>query len=347
MDHKNLKDLLKDIKKEIEETDYKSENLRKLYKKQKNIEELVEISEKIISQREYLKEIKQLDKEELKDLNLKEEELKTEKQIKELEDELALKSIEDENYPDNSILEIRPGTGGEEASIFANDLLKMYLRHAENMNWKIEILNLHRGEKGIKLVTILIKGENTYKSLLLEGGVHRVQRIPETEGNGRIHTSTVTVAILPEAKEIDIKIEEKDLKIEVYRASGAGGQHVNKTESAVRITHLPTNTVVQCQDERSQHENKARVMRILRARLYESAIEEAREERDNTRKNLIGSGKRSEKIKTYNYPQNRITDHRFGLTFHNLEHFMEGNTLNLFKETSNKFREKVLANLKK
>jgi peptide chain release factor 1 len=225
----------------------------------------------------------------------------------------------------NIILEIRAGAGGDEASIFGGDLLRMYKRYAEAMRWKIEVLDIHElGLGGIKEVAMSVRGKNVYSFLKYESGVHRVQRVPVTESGGRIHTSTVTVAVLPEAEEVDIKIDEKDLRIDTYRASGAGGQHVNKTSSAIRITHAPTGIVVSCQDERSQLQNKERAMRMLRAHLMQMEHDRQFEQIDNKRRLQVGSGERNEKIRTYNYPQNRITDHRISESMHNLAEFMNG-----------------------
>ena len=224
----------------------------------------------------------------------------------------------------NIIIEIRAGTGGDEASLFAGDLFEMYSRYANKMRWTVEITSESEGTAGgYKEVVAMISGTDVYAHLKFEAGTHRVQRVPATESQGRIHTSACTVAILPEAQDVDIKIDESDLRIDVYRASGAGGQHVNKTESAIRITHIPTNTVVTCQDERSQHKNKARALKILQSRLYDMQRQKLDSERATARKSMVGSGDRSERIRTYNYPQNRITDHRIGLTVYNLDAVVE------------------------
>ncbi len=225
----------------------------------------------------------------------------------------------------NVILEIRAGTGGEEAALFAAELFRMYTRYAESRGWKVEVLSSHpTGIGGLKEVIALVKGRDVYSRLKFESGVHRVQRVPVTESGGRIHTSAVTVAVLPEADDVDVEIRPEDLRVEVFRASGAGGQHVNRTESAVRITHLPTGITVSCQDEKSQHKNRARAMKILQARLFEKAQREAEAARSAERRAQVGTGDRSERIRTYNFPQGRVTDHRINLTLYRLREFLEG-----------------------
>lgn len=228
----------------------------------------------------------------------------------------------------NVILEVRAGTGGDEAALFAGDLFRMYERYASTQGWKVELIAASEGEVGgYKEIIAGISGAGVYAKLKFESGVHRVQRVPVTEGGGRIHTSAATVAVLPEAEEVDVDIDEKDLRIDVFRASGAGGQHVNKTESAVRITHLPTGIVVSQQDEKSQHKNKARAMQILRARIFDAERERLDSQRAANRKGQIGSGDRSERIRTYNFPQGRVTDHRINLTLHKLDQVLEGDGL--------------------
>lgn len=232
----------------------------------------------------------------------------------------------DPNDDKNVIVEIRGGAGGEEAALFAHTLYRMYTMYAESKGWKSEILNANETELGgFKEVSFSISGEGAYSRLKFESGVHRVQRVPETETAGRIHTSTVTVAVLPEVEDVDIEINPADLQIDTYRASGAGGQHVNKTESAIRITHLPTGVVVECQDERSQYKNKDKAMKILRSRLYEAKMQEQNDKIASERKSQVGTGDRSERIRTYNYPQGRLTDHRIGLTLYHLEDNLNGN----------------------
>jgi len=231
----------------------------------------------------------------------------------------------DPNDAKDVILEVRAGAGGDEAALFAADLFRMYARYAEGRGWKLEVLSSSEtGTGGLKEVVCNIRGDRVYSRLKLESGVHRVQRVPVTESQGRIHTSTATVAVLPEADEVDLTIDPKDLRIDVFRSSGPGGQSVNTTDSAVRITHLPTGVVVQCQDEKSQHKNKARALKILRSRLYEAEQARLAAERAGERRAQVGTGERSERIRTYNFPQSRITDHRAGVTLHSLETTLDG-----------------------
>lgn len=225
----------------------------------------------------------------------------------------------------NALLEVRAGTGGEEAALFAADLFRMYERYSANKGWSFEVMDLNEtGIGGLKEAVAQISGKDVFGRMKFESGVHRVQRVPTTEAGGRIHTSAATVAIMPEAEDVDIQIDQKDLRVDTYRAQGAGGQHVNKTDSAVRITHLPTNTVVQCQDQSSQHKNRAKAMKVLRARLYDQARLEKDMARAADRKDQVGSGDRSERIRTYNFPQGRVTDHRINLTLYKLDAMMEG-----------------------
>jgi len=247
----------------------------------------------------------------------------------------------------NIFLEIRAGTGGDEAAIFAGDLFRMYSRYAEVRHWKVEVLSQNEGEHGgYKEIIARIIGAGAFSRLKFESGAHRVQRVPETESQGRVHTSAATVAIMPELDEIEqIEINPADLRVDTYRASGAGGQHVNKTDSAVRLTHIPTGTVVECQDERSQHKNKARAMSLLQARIMDSEFEKQRKEEAQTRKSLVGSGDRSERIRTYNFPQGRVTDHRINLTLYKLDDFVQGGLDQVIDPLINEHQAEQLASL--
>ena len=244
----------------------------------------------------------------------------------EIENELrVLLDPEARDWNKDIIMEIRGGAGGDEASLFAEDLFRMYNKYAERKGWKTEVLSSHLRESGgFREVIFAVKGKNVYRRLRFESGTHRVQRVPVTEASGRIHTSTVTVAVLPEPEDVEVAINSQELKIDTYRASGAGGQHVNKTDSAVRITHIPTGLVVECQDERSQHKNKVKAMRVLKARLVHKAKEDQQKQISKERKNQVGTGDRSEKIRTYNFPQARVTNHRINFTFHKLQAFIQG-----------------------
>jgi len=267
-------------------------------------------------------------------------------ELEEIESELKRLLVpRDPNDGKNVVLEIRAGTGGEEAALFAADLYRMYERFAESHDWKVEILTLSTtGTGGMKEVIATISGKRVYGRLKHESGVHRVQRVPVTESSGRIHTSTVTVAVLPEAEEVDLQIdEERDLRVDVYRSSGPGGQSVNTTDSAVRITHLPSGLVVTCQDEKSQHKNKSRALRILRSRLYDLEQQRQREERAEERRGQIGTGERSERIRTYNFPQNRVTDHRLNLTLHKLDRVLEGEIEELIEQAAVQLQAEALA----
>lgn len=287
-----------------------------LYRKIKKIDEEMKESQHLLIN-EGDEEIKRLAKEELS--RLTEEKEKMEQDLR-----MALLP-KDPNDERNILLEIRAGTGGDEAGLFAADLFRMYSKFAEKQGWRMEVLNRHyTGVGGFKEMIVLIEGKRVYSRLKYESGVHRVQRVPTTESQGRIHTSTVTVAILPEAEDVDIQIDPNDLRIDIFRSSGPGGQSVNTTDSAVRITHLPTGMVVSCQDEKSQHKNKAKALKILRARLLDKARQEKQTEISEKRRTQVGTGERSERIRTYNFPQGRVTDHRIGLTLYRLEEVLEG-----------------------
>ncbi|MCW5906492.1 MAG: peptide chain release factor 1 [Chitinophagales bacterium] len=262
-------------------------------------------------------EFREMAKGELAELEVRKD--KVEEELKQL---LVPKEPEDER---DVLIEIRAGTGGDEASLFAGDLARMYTRYCELLGWKVTIVNANEGTVGgFKEIVLEVTGENVYGKLKFESGVHRVQRIPETEAKGRVHTSAVTVAVLPEADEVEVYINPADIKLDVFRASGAGGQHVNRTESAVRLTHIPTGTVVECQAERSQHKNREQAMKMLKTKIYEEAVRKHENEIAARRKTLVSTGDRSAKIRTYNYPQGRITDHRINMSMYNLDAFMNG-----------------------
>jgi len=342
--------------KKLEELMTDPEVLKDQSKIQSIAKEHKELSEILNLYNEYKKVNRQI--EEVKQLlnstpdddlrELAEEELESlKKQREDLEKKIEIALLpKDPNDEKNVILEIRQGAGGDEASLFAAELFRMYQRYAERHGWKTEILSLHPTEKGgIKEVIALIKGKGAYSRLKYESGVHRVQRVPETESSGRIHTSTVTVAVLPEAEEVDIEIKPEELKIETMRAGGAGGQHVNTTDSAVRITHIPTGMVVTCQDERSQLQNKMKAMQILRARLKDYYERLEKEKIAKERKEQVGTGERSEKIRTYNFPQNRVTDHRVNYTSYRINDIMDGDLDEIIDVLIAKENEEKLANL--
>ena len=306
---------------------YSDYNKMKVISKEKNsLEEPIKEYKKLISTEEDIEAAKEMSKdpemrefaeEEIENLTIEKE--KTEEKLKRL---LLPKDPNDEK---NVVMEIRGAAGGDEGNIFAGDLFRMYAKYAEKQGWKLETTYEMQGESGgYSTIEFLLSGESVYSKLKYESGVHRVQRVPETETAGRIHTSTATVLVMPEAEEVDIDIDPKDLRIDTYRSSGAGGQHINKTDSAVRITHIPTGIVATSQDGRSQHDNRAKAMQSLRTRVYEAKLREEEEKLGNERRNKIGSGDRAEKIRTYNYPQNRVTDHRIGLTIQQLDRIMEG-----------------------
>ncbi len=285
-----------------------------------------------------------------KDLaTMAEEEIDTvKKQIEELDEQLQWHLIpKDPDDERNIYLEVRAGTGGDEAAIFAGDLFRMYSRYAESQGWQIELISASHGEHGgYKEIIAKISGQAVYSQLKFESGAHRVQRVPETESQGRVHTSACTVAIMPEVDEInDIQINPDDLRIDTYRSSGAGGQHVNKTDSAIRITHIPTGVVVECQDERSQHKNRAKAMSLLKTRLLDAEVSKQKQEQAQTRKSLVGTGDRSERIRTYNFPQGRLTDHRINLTIYQLSDIMEGNLSLVIDPLKREYHAELLADL--
>ena len=286
------------------------------YKSYKDVIDNIASAKDIIKQ-EKDEEFREMAKMELEELLMKKETL--DEEIK------WLLIPKDPNDNKNVIMELRAGTGGDEACIFVEDVYRMFTMFFKEKGWSVEVINTNEGTvKGFKEISMNISGEEVYGKLKFESGVHRVQRVPETESQGRVHTSAITVAVLPEAEDVDFELDLKDVKKDTYRASGAGGQHVNKTESAVRLTHLPTNTVVECQDGRSQHKNYEKALQVLRSRLFQAEVEKQEKERAEQRKSLVSTGDRSAKIRTYNYPQGRITDHRIGKTMYNLSHFMNG-----------------------
>tara|TARA_B100001778_G_scaffold334065_1_gene344272 strand:- start:228 stop:1319 length:1092 start_codon:yes stop_codon:yes gene_type:complete len=286
------------------------------YKSYKDVIDNI-VSAKDIIKQEKDEEFREMAKMELEELLMKKETL--DEEIK------WLLIPKDPNDNKNVIMELRAGTGGDEACIFVEDVYRMFTMFFKEKGWSVEVINTNEGTvKGFKEISMNISGEEVYGKLKFESGVHRVQRVPETESQGRVHTSAITVAVLPEAEDVDFELDLKDVKKDTYRASGAGGQHVNKTESAVRLTHLPTNTVVECQDGRSQHKNYEKALQVLRSRLFQAEVEKQEKERAEQRKSLVSTGDRSAKIRTYNYPQGRITDHRIGKTMYNLSHFMNG-----------------------
>ncbi len=340
--HKELTDLLSDREVLSNQKKYKQ-----IAKEHKDLSEIMELGSK------YKRLIKQIEEDEKIKSDSKDKELvelaKSEleglyPQKRDYENKLKLLLLpKDPHDVRNTILEIRAGTGGEEAGLFSADLYKMYLKYAEKRGWRIEVLSSNpTGVGGFKEIIFLVEGNAAYGTLKYESGVHRVQRVPITEASGRIHTSAASVAVLPEAEEVEIDIEPDDLRIDVFRSSGPGGQSVNTTDSAVRITHLPTNTVVTCQDEKSQLKNKTKALKVLRARLLDKAKREQKEKLDKERKNMVKSGDRSEKIRTYNFPQGRVTDHRIGLTLYKLDNILAGDIDEFVEALKRQKREESL-----
>ena len=346
----NIESKFKEIENNLNnQIDLDTEKLIKLNKEYAELAPIVETIKQYKSDKVEISELSKLINDtdpsikELAETELKEKK----KSIINLENELMKLLIpKDENDKKNSILEIRAGTGGDEASLFAADLFSMYQKFSDINNWKFEILSISEtGLKGIKEVICNISGYNVFSKLKFESGVHRVQRVPSTESSGRVHTSAATVAVLPEAEEVDIIIEDKDLRIDVFRSSGPGGQSVNTTDSAVRITHIPSGIVVSQQDEKSQHKNKAKALKILRSRILDNEIQEKNQQRSLERKSQVGSGDRSERIRTYNFPQGRVSDHRVNLTLYNLAEILEGNLDDLINPLITDEETKKLAEL--
>ena len=348
----NLKDRFGELEALLSDAEIISDQdrFRDLSKEYAEIEELVKSYDRFIGVTEELEQTKEMQKDADSDIReMADEEFRSNTaEIEELE--LHMQTLllpKDSKDRLNVFIEIRAGTGGDEAAIFSGDLLRMYSRYAELQGWKLEVISERQGEHGgYKEVVTRIEGKNVFEKLKFESGAHRVQRVPETETQGRIHTSACTVAIMPEMDEIDeIEVNKGDLRVDTFRASGAGGQHVNKTDSAIRLTHLPSGIVVECQDERSQHKNKARAMSLLQAKLMDEATQAQHQEESDNRRKLVGSGDRSEKIRTYNYPQGRVTDHRIKLTLYNLAEVMSGELAAVIQPLINEYQADLLAGL--
>ena len=343
--HNELENILSNSH-ELEHSEY-----ARLSKEFVELKEIVEVINSYRKKKVELSDLEIMASDQEIDLDIKKlanDELKNTKSIlKELEKDIRLLLLpKDEADEKNAILEVRAGTGGEEAALFAANLFRMYQRFAEQQNWKFEYFNISEtGIGGFKEASANIRGKNVFAKLKYESGVHRVQRVPDTESQGRVHTSAATVAVLPEVEEVDVEINTKDLRIDTYRAQGAGGQHVNKTDSAVRITHLPSGIVAQCQDEKSQHKNRTKAMKLLRSRLYDLERSEKDRERAAERKSQVGSGDRSERIRTYNFPQGRVTDHRVNLTIHKLDKVMEGELEEIVEALASSEQAKLLSEI--
>ena len=343
--HEEIASLLADIEVINDQNRFRSLSME--YAQLEDVVKSYSAYQAAIQERESASEMLDEDETDLRGL-AREEVDENERKIEFLELELQkLLLPTDPNDSANVFLEIRAGTGGDEAAIFAGDLFRMYSRYAESQNWQLEVLNSNEGEYGgYKEIIARIIGHGAYSKLKFESGAHRVQRVPETESQGRVHTSAATVAIIPESEEVQmIEINPADLRIDTFRASGAGGQHVNKTDSAIRITHLPTGTVVECQDERSQHKNKARAMSLLQARIYDAEKQKQEQEQAAERKSLVGGGDRSERIRTYNFPQGRLTDHRINLTLYKLDEIIQGNLNQVLEPLLQEYQAEQLANL--
>ncbi len=336
----NLVEKFQELESRMSEQEVAS-NPEELQKLAKEHSDLAPVVEKYREYRSVLKDIGEAKEmlhandAEMHDLAREEFELK-QSRLEEIEEELRMLLVPKDPHDEKSVIvEIRAGAGGDEAALFASDLFRMYTRFAERQGWKIEVMNTSEsGIGGYKEIAFRIDGRGAYSMLKYESGVHRVQRVPVTESGGRIHTSTATVAVLPEVEDVDVEVRTEDLRIDTYRASGAGGQHVNMTDSAVRITHLPSGVVVTCQDERSQLKNRVKAMHLLKTKLYDMELRKQEQEQANARKSQVGSGDRSERIRTYNYPQNRITDHRIGLTLHKMESFLDGDIFEMIDALS-------------
>ena len=348
----NLRDRFDELEALLSDAEIISDQsrFRDLSKEYAEIEELVKSYDRFAQVTEELEQTKEMQKDADSDIReMADEEFRS--NTAELEElELNMQTLllpKDSKDRLNVFIEIRAGTGGDEAAIFSGDLLRMYSRYAELQGWKLEIISERHGEHGgYKEVVTRIEGKNVFEKLKFESGAHRVQRVPETETQGRIHTSACTVAIMPEMDEInEIEVNKGDLRVDTFRASGAGGQHVNKTDSAIRLTHLPSGIVVECQDERSQHKNKARAMSLLQAKLMDEATQAQHQEESDNRRKLVGSGDRSEKIRTYNYPQGRVTDHRIKLTLYNLAEVMSGELAAVIQPLINEYQADLLAGL--
>ena len=337
----NLIDRHFKLEKDLSSGDINKKKYAEISKEYSDLNEIIKYAKEYLSYEKDAEELKNIINDNNSDLEMKEfaiselDNLKNNYQINEKKIKIYLLP-KDQADSKNAIIEIRAGTGGLEASLFASDLYKMYDKVCQKKNWNIEIISISKSDAGgLKEVIALIKGKNIYSSLKYESGVHRVQRVPDTETQGRVHTSAATVAVLPEAEDLDIKLDEKDLRIDVFRSSGPGGQSVNTTDSAVRITHIPTGIVVSQQDEKSQIRNKEKGLKILKSRIYDFERQKIDQERSQDRKSKIGTGDRSERIRTYNFPQGRVTDHRINLTLHKLEEFMEGEIFDEMLENLN------------